>query len=102
MDLGGWPYTRSDLVLVVYTGCSAKVPPTIFQSTNFLYILWHLKKFWATLHGILYLENLRGATLAKHPVFHNLISLISLTSVHFWRRKIGGGVGLMCALRLGH
>ena len=36
--------------------------------TNSPYNLWHLEKFWATLHGRLYLENLRGATLAEHPV----------------------------------
>ena len=56
------------------TGTTDFVPPTppklqgvFFNWTppklskyKFLYNLWHLEKFWASLHGFLYLENLGG------------------------------------------
>ena len=44
-------------------------PPLNFLSTKSICNLWHFEKFGASLHGILYLENLGGgATLAEHPV----------------------------------
>ena len=42
--------------------------PTLnFLSTKSLYDCWHLGKFQASLHGILYLENLGGGVQLKKP-----------------------------------
>ena len=41
-------------------------PPKL-SKYKFLYKLWHLEKFRASLHGILYLENLGGGQLKKPP-----------------------------------
>ena len=41
--------------------------PINFLSTN-PYTIWHLEKFWASLHEILYLENLWWHQLKNHPL----------------------------------
>ena len=39
--------------------------PPKFSKYKSLYNLWHLEKLWASLHGILYLENLGGLQFKK-------------------------------------
>ena len=51
----------------IIQGVPLKSPPLNFLSTKSLCNLWHLEKFGASLHGILYLENLRGGNFSETP-----------------------------------
>ena len=56
-------YMRSDNI----QGVPLKSPPPLNLGTKSLCNLWHLEKFMTSLHGILYLENVRGGGTPCRP-----------------------------------
>ena len=53
--------------------------PPKFSKYKYPYNPWHLEKLWASLHGILYLENLGGLQLKKTPCI--------LTTCTCWKKE---------------
>ena len=55
--------------------------PPKFSKYNSLYNLWHFKKFRASLHGTLYLKNVGGLQLKKHPVASAAVSVVDVSTI---------------------
>ena len=60
--------------------------PPKFSKYKSLYNLWHLEKFRASLHGILYLENLGGLQLKKSPCRWQNVPRFRKTCILNWKQ----------------